>query len=321
MKAFLALLATLLVTLPAPAYEPPSPGGAVETLRFDWRDSARDRAVPAKMYFPRQNAKPLSVIVFSHGLGGSREGYEFLGRHWAGCGYVSVHLQHAGSDDAVWKDAAPAERMQAMRGATMNLANIANRPKDVSFALDQLRAVRDDAGSPLHGRLDLERVGAAGHSFGGFTTMAIAGQRLGPAQWADPRVKAAIQMSAPIVRPAQRERAYGGITIPVFHMTGTRDDSPIGDTKAEERRIAFDKMNSAGTCLLILKDGDHMVFAGAPRARSEPREMDAEFQRLICAASTAFWDAWLKGDATARAWLMDGGFAKVLGERGTFEKK
>ena len=39
------------------------------------------------------------MIVFSHGLGGTRDGYEYLGRHWASYGYVSVHLQHKGSDD------------------------------------------------------------------------------------------------------------------------------------------------------------------------------------------------------------------------------
>jgi hypothetical protein len=37
--------------------------------------------------------------------------------------------------------------------------------------------------------------------------------------------------------------------------------------------------------------------------------------------SIAFWDAYLKGEAEARAWLSRGGFAGVLGEEGVFEKK
>lgn len=333
MKFPFVVLGLLLVRFAAvsSAYEPPAPGTEVEVLRLDWHDAARDRDVPAKIYLPKNGGKPLPVIVFSHGLGGSREGYEYLGRHWAGCGYVSVHLQHPGSDDSVWKGAAPAERMQSLKGASLSLTNIANRPKDVSFAIDQLSALQRDASSPLHGRLDLDHIGVAGHSFGGFTTMAIAGQHFGPTQWSDPRVKAAIQMSAPVARPAQRDRAYVDITIPVFHMTGTRDDSPIGDTKAEERRIPFDKMNAAETCLLIFKGGDHMVFSGPSRFRQalagvqgsdpESREHDEEFQKLICVGSTAFWDAWLKGNKDARGWLMDGDFAKLLGDRGSFEKK
>ena len=49
------------------------------------------------------NTAPVPVILFSHGLGGNREGSKFLGEHWAARGYVAVFLQHPGSDDSVWK--------------------------------------------------------------------------------------------------------------------------------------------------------------------------------------------------------------------------
>ncbi len=316
-----ALFLGLVAVANPPSYAPPVPNREVDTIRYEWRDDARNRDVPVKIYFPKSGAEPLPIILFSHGLGGSREGYEYLGRHWAGCGYVSVHLQHIGSDDRVWKDAAGPNRFQAMKDATLNLSNTANRPKDVSFAIDQLIALNGDANSPLKGRLDTKRIGVAGHSYGGFTTMAVAGQSFGPVQWADSRVKAVIQMSAPVARPATRDRAYDAISIPIFHMTGTLDDSPIGETKAAERRIPFDKMSAAETCLLIFKNGDHMVFSGTPRTTDEAKERDSEFQKLICAGSTAFWDAWLKDNPAAHEWLMDGGFAGRLGTQGTFEKK
>jgi hypothetical protein len=38
-------------------------------------------------------------------------------------------------------------------------------------------------------------------------------------------------------------------------------------------------------------------------------------------SSTAFWDAYLKGDAKAKAWLSQGGFESELGDAGTVEKK
>jgi hypothetical protein len=38
-------------------------------------------------------------------------------------------------------------------------------------------------------------------------------------------------------------------------------------------------------------------------------------------ASTAFWDAYLKGDARAKKWLAAGGFEKALGKSGTFKSK
>src|SRR4051812_39599848 len=76
---------------------------AVETLKLEWRDAKRQRDVPAKIYFPKDATGACPLIVFSHGLGGTRDGYEYLGRYWASHGYVSVHVQHLGSDDAVWR--------------------------------------------------------------------------------------------------------------------------------------------------------------------------------------------------------------------------
>lgn len=100
-------------------------------------------------------------------------------------------------------------------------------------------------------------------------------------------------------------------------MTGTRDDSPIGETKAAERRIPFDKTDHAETCLVIFNGADHMTFSG----HIIPTAADAGFQRFICIGSTAFWDAYLRGDAAAKDWLYNGGFAGLIGTNGTFEKK
>ncbi len=202
------LIASLLLALgasPAPAQAPApavearayenSGPFAVATVLYDWKDSSRNRPVPVKIYYPKTGKGPFPVIVFSHGLGGSRESYEYIGRHWASHGYVSVHVQHLGSDDAVW------------------------RVRDLSLA--------------------------------------------------DPCVKAGIDMSPPVPKNGQDlDRAYGGIKIPLLHMTGTLDNSPIGDTTAEERRIPFDHIRGVDQYLVTFEGGDHMIFSG--RARSEP---------------------------------------------------
>ena len=86
-----------------PVWSRPGPH-EVAVLLAAWQDSRRQRQVPVKIYYPADGAGPFPVIIFSHGLGGSREGYQYLGRHWASHGYVSVHLQHIGSDQAVWEN-------------------------------------------------------------------------------------------------------------------------------------------------------------------------------------------------------------------------
>jgi hypothetical protein len=65
-----------------------------------------------------------------------------------------------------------------------------------------------------------------------------------------------------------------------------------------------------------------LIFSASSSAAAAGRgEKDALFQDLIRQSTTAFWDAYLKGDAEARAWLADGGFASILGADGRFEKK
>jgi len=304
---------------------------AVGSLLLTWHDGVRNRDVPVKIYFPKdagKDAAPFPLIIFSHGLGGSREGYAYLGEHWASCGYVSAHLQHLGSDSEVLRGLRP---LKKMREAATVPANAINRPLDVSFALDRLTALEADPSFPLHGQVDLNRVGLAGHSFGAFTTMAVAGARyltLGnDAPRPDPRVKAAVAMSTPNTKDNDTDAAFDAIRIPIFHLTGTKDELPgrrlkgdsdpiVGDTTAAERLRPFRHTRHAPAYLLVLEGGDHMVFSG----RLGPaRSTDREFQTRVLSGSTAFWDAWLKGDPAARQWLEGGGFTAALGHLGTFE--
>lgn len=327
--------------LPAIRSSAESPAGVfgpgphpVETLSFEWEDAARRREVPVKIYLPKDVDRPAPVILFSHGLGGSRNHYAYLGEQWASHGYVSVHLQHIGSDDSLLRDGG--QPFANLQKAVLNPMNSINRPKDVTFVIDELTR-RNAADGPLKGRLDLDRIGMAGHSYGAFTTMAVIGQRFSTVSGRelsgrDPRIKAAIAMSSSATRKGvDPDEAYGGIAIPVFHMTGTLDDSPIGETSAAERRIPFDHMPGPELYLLTFQDGDHMIFSGRPRLPqginlpikgwSGDGQRDAAFQELIRESSTAFWDAYLRGDANAKTWLKEGGFKARLGETGTFEQK
>jgi len=295
-------------------------------IREVWVDAARNRTIPVKIYYPVGKKEPAAVIVFSHGLGGSREGYEYLGRFWAENGLISVHLQHPGSDEEVWKG--KKEPLAEMKKAAANGMNAVERAKDVSFCLDRLEALNREEG-PLKGLIDMGKAGMAGHSFGAHTTLLLAGQLIilpggKELSFADKRIKAAIPMSAPV--PANRknlDKIYSQVKIPCLHMTGTLDDSPIGETRAEERRIPFDHINGSDQYLVIFNGGDHMIFSGRPRlAQAAGRgQKDREFQELIKELSLAFWRAYLLGDREAERWLKEGGAEKMLGEMAVFEMK
>lgn len=317
--------ASSVATNEAPsAYSLRNATNPVEVVRYDWFDAKRDRQLPVKIYFPKSGDAPFPVIIFSHGLGGSREGYEYLGRCWASHGYVSVHLQHPGSDAAVLRGTNAAEIVANLRRAAATAENAVNRPLDVSFAIDQLQSLNREQPQLEH-RLDLDRIGMAGHSFGAFTSLAIAGEIFGipggkEISFADPRVKAAVVMSPPVpVNKSGLDRDFGKIKIPCMFMTGTEDFSPVGDTRPADRRLPFDHIRGADEFLLTLKGGDHMVFSGRERLRGG--ENDWLFHRFICESSLAFWDAYLKKNIDAKAWLTGEGFKNTLGTNGTFEER
>ena len=235
---------------------------------------------------------------------------------------MSVHLQHAGSDEATWRGRA--DPLAGIRESVADPHNAPERPRDVRFALDQVEALnRSDPA--LTGRLDLARIGVAGHSFGAWTTLAVAGETFvlpggREVDFRDERVVAAVAMSAPVPRRReQAARAFGSIRIPCLHMTGTLDDSIIGDTTAAERRIPYDNIHEADQFLVTFIGGDHMVFSGRGRLRGGRK--DEMFQGLIRQGTTAFWDSYLRGDERAKAWLTEGGYAAVLRADATYEHK
>ncbi len=317
---YLVILTLLTTTaFAAERYKKESGSHEVAVIALEWQDTSRKRSIPAKIYFPK-SIGPVPVVIFSHGLGGTRDGYEYLGRYWASHGYASVHLQHVGSDDSVWRGSKTP--LADMKKAVTNVSHAINRPLDVRFAIDQLE--KANIAGELKGRLDLNKIGIAGHSFGSYTVLAASGMTFAAANdrnLGDKRIKAAIPMSSPVPRNKETlPKTYGSITIPSLHMTGTKDDSPVSDTTAQERRLPFDHSTNAERYLIIFQGGDHMIFSGRPRGMGDGSK-DARFQELIRQSTLAFWDAYLNDDPKAKAWLMGSGLKETLGADATLEFK
>lgn len=275
------------------------------------RDEARKRDVPLRVYLPDATDRA-PVVLFSHGLGGSRENNPYLGNHWSARGYVAVFLQHAGSDDSVWKDTPLAQRMAAMTRAA-SAQNLVLRVQDVAVVLDQLTKWNKEEGHALRGRLDLERVGMSGHSFGAQTTQAVSGQSLavGGQRFTDARIKAAIAFSPNAPQRGDSKAAFGSVKIPWLVMTGTKDTSPIGNATVESRLAVFPALSAGDKYELVLDKAEHSAFGDRPLP-GEGEKRNPNHHRVILALSTAFWDAHLRGDAAAKTWLTGDGPRTLL---------
>jgi predicted dienelactone hydrolase len=311
---FIAPILMLLVLL--------SPGTCfAEAVLEDWNDIARNRSVPVRMMMPTGAAAPYPVIIFSHGLGGSRENYTYLAEHWAKQGYFVVLVQHPGSDDKVWRGAVAGGREAIFKNMTAaaNAQNLIARAQDVRFVLDQLER-KNKSDPQLKGRLDLSKIAVAGHSFGAGTALAAAGVKYTAERRAllkDDRIKCAIYMSPPVnARQANNPQLFGDISVPGMVMTGTEDTSIIGSTRKEDRRIPFDAVPAKDQYLVNFNGGDHMIFSG----RLRRVDKDDLFQPMILKLSTAFFDAYLKGDKQQLAWLKSGA-RQYLGNHAQYELK
>jgi predicted dienelactone hydrolase len=285
----------------ASAYSPAAGSHAVEESSVVWHDATRDRDVPVKFYIPAGVASP-PLVVFSHGIGEDRDSYAWLGRAWASHGYASIHVTHAGTDKATLR-----QGYLKLYRATKDSRNWIARPLDVRFVLDQL--ARHAEGAP---RVDLERVAVAGHSAGAFTALAITGLRAGTeaVTLTDPRVKVAIALSMPkmdVVPPS----GYDSLTAPTLHMTGTCDGSLTYRTRPADRRVPFEATHASRQYLITLAGVNHNTFSNA----ADPHHA------RIAQLTTAFLDAWLLGDPSARSWLDDGGAVAWAGGELAEERK
>jgi predicted dienelactone hydrolase len=110
---------------------------------------------------------PFPVVVFSHGSGGLRIQSVFFTVLLASHGYVVVSPDHPGNT------LVELIRNRAVTPESELAQAFVERPIDVSRLLDWLTDL--PATDPLHGALDLERIGIAGHSFGGLTAFRSAG--------------------------------------------------------------------------------------------------------------------------------------------------
>lgn len=235
-----------LVSAADPEYNPLKVDDVEITSKtLDVKVPSVGRILPIRVHLPPPE-KPSPVVLFSHGLGGSRDNNPYLGNHWAKRGYVVVFIQHPGSDESVLKDSEQVQRMVALRQAA-SPQNLVLRAKDVPAVIDALIAWNAEKDHPLQGRLDLKHIGMSGHSFGAVTTQAVSGQMMlgGRTPFLEPRISAAVMMSPSVPARGSATEAFASIKIPCLLMTGTLDTSPIGNTSAEDRLKVFPGLTQA----------------------------------------------------------------------------
>ena len=222
------------------------------------RDDARERTLDLAIEYPIQEGS-YPVVIFSTGFGVPSRSYVALSSYWASHGYVVIKVRHPGLGPEVtelaevWKNQTPDDWRQ--------------RARDISFIIDSFPTLEQQY-PELKGKLDAQRIGVSGHSYGAFTAMLLAGAQTFtggvPTTYADSRVKAAVMMSAP--GPGETRglttESWRDVQIPVMYMTGSADRGATEAEDADWYRQPYELSRAGDKWFVSLAGAGHLTFAG-----------------------------------------------------------
>ena len=240
------------------------------------------------------------LILFSHSSGDGRLQSTFLCTHLSSHGYVVGALDHS---EVIAPELARREGETGEQKTARVQAWIANRVPDIRFLLDQLL---QGAAWDAEVNLDPARIGIVGHSFGGWTALAV--------PEVDGRIRAVVALAPggssqppPDIIPAQLTFAWGR-DVPTLYLVAENDTAlPLaGMYELFERTRATKRM-------VILRRADHGHFGDEiePQAELCSREqahlfvrgltlchMDAILRRV--SAAQRFWVGDVEAELAAR---------------------
>ncbi|AFZ02409.1 alpha/beta hydrolase [Calothrix sp. PCC 6303] len=299
-------------------------------------DEKRQRSFDYDLYFPESNGSsnptaPFPLVVISHGVAEDKETFAYLAQHLASYGIATAILEHPGSD------AKKIQEYISGLGESPKAEELINRPLDVKFLLDNL-----ESDPTLARKINFQQIGAAGHSYGGYTTLTLAGatidfeqvrkvcnpnKLLNPSAFLqcradelqsknnlpniqDPRIKAIIVLN-PLSSVILGQKGLAQIKVPVMILGGSQDI--ITPAVAEQIR-PYTWLETTSKYLTMIENGTH--FSVSEKVNSSEQVVPvpstligpnpAIAQTYVKALSVAFFQTHLANQSEYKMYLSPG---------------
>lgn len=220
---------------------------------------------------PMASGGPFPVVMFSHGSCGYANQSVFYTATLASRGFIVAAPPHPGNTLFEYP---------ACNTPAAQQASFPERPRDISFVLDQLLAANQDPESPFYGALDPTRIGMSGHSFGGLTVYLTVS--------ADSRFIAAVPMAPATIGPLS-------LDIPSMYMIGGVDS--VVNNPATKLAYAA---STTPKHLVTIDDAGHYAFSTLcfvgndcepPRTLTQPEAHERVLRYVI-----PFMEVYVAGD-------------------------
>ncbi|WP_026087479.1 alpha/beta hydrolase [Chlorogloeopsis fritschii PCC 9212] len=267
----------------------------IQQQTFILQDQQRNRSIPVDIYWGGSNAQD-PLVVISPGFGANRRFFSYLARHLASHGLTVAAIEHPDSNVA----AVARANNKASLAKLLPASEFVNRPKDISFLLNELTKFNIQPGS-LQGKLNTDKVTVIGHSLGGYTALALVGGEIdlpqlrqfcqnsltigeAPGDWLqcaaaalpgkklrlkDERVNSAIALN-PLVGNLFGKNGLTQVSKPVLILTGTEDAL----TPALKHQIAPFSQLQGEKYLLSAIGGTHLSI-------SDPRYLGSNANTIV----------------------------------------
>jgi dienelactone hydrolase len=273
-----------------------------------WTNSRADAPIS-------QEGNPFFVLLFNHGWAGRRTQDTFLTEDLASHGYVVAAIDHtynavrvALPDSRIVDNANGYDPLEASKHTAAEIKDTWNKElrkwvDDEVFVLNALQNENIDSKSFWYGRLNTERAGAFGHSFGGAASIQVC--------TVDPRIQSALNMDGWTFGDIQH-RAAKQPTMSMYAKTvpsGPKDLMPstpesrtLNELNASDESEVAASLKQYGGYKLYVSGTSHMDFTDNPlinpsRRWGQPGHISAvEIQSIVRSYVLAFFDETIRGE-------------------------